>query len=34
MMQLINITYANTHGMFACINCVSMCPYQGKHSAS
>ena len=27
MMQLTNLTYANTHGMFTCINCVSMCPY-------
>ena len=25
--RLLNITFANNHSMFACINCVSMCPY-------
>ena len=28
LQRLINLTYANNHSMFACINCVSMCPYR------
>lgn len=27
LQRLFNITFANNHGMFHCINCVSMCPY-------
>lgn len=27
LQRLFNITFANTHGLFACIDCVSQCPY-------